>query len=194
MINITPSILYKVIISVRKMNPDEIRNLIDEQPYQFTKEDIPNPRINIYEREALHSWCYLTPAMYWIKRWKSEPPEALRHDPSISDNFGDTCAMYWIATCEDDVPIYLRHDPTVRNMNGYTCAMYWIKYRKCDVPIYLRHDPAIQTIIGETCAMLWIKLRKYDYVPKYLQHDDNIKTIKGETCNALNNGLEVAYK
>lgn len=65
------------------MLEDEIRTIIDRCPYYFTEEDIPNPTIKVYYNKASY-FCgnqWKTPAMYWIRRWQTEPPETLRHDP-----------------------------------------------------------------------------------------------------------------
>lgn len=50
------------------MEPDEIRRIIERCPYDFTKEDVPNPEMEI----KIYSLIYKTPAMLWIERWKSE--------------------------------------------------------------------------------------------------------------------------
>lgn len=75
------------------MQPEEIKSIIDRIPYNFTDEDVPDPTIKIRVSYFM-SPLICTPAVYWIIKWKSLPPDALLHNPTITDSDGKTCAMY----------------------------------------------------------------------------------------------------
>ena len=121
----------------------EIEHIINTCPYNFSKEEVPNPTIILQENIWFPDF-HSTPAMLWIIRWKSEPPEVLRHDPAIQSFCGYTCAMIWIVCVNTEPPEWMRHDPTIITNNiGETCEMLWIRYCNGDVPEYLRQNKKI---------------------------------------------------
>ena len=151
----------------------EIEHIINTCPYNFSKEEVPNPTIILQENIWFPDF-HSTPAMLWIIRWKSEPPEVLRHDPAIQSFCGYTCAMIWIVCVNTEPPEWMRHDPTIITNNiGETCEMLWIRYCNGDVPEYLRHDTSIKNPVGETSDILWSKYRNSD-VPEYLRQNKKI--------------------
>ena len=58
----------------------------------------------------------MTIAMSSITVHRKDPPERMRHDPTIKDNYGNTIAMYWIEYVRTDPPEWMRYDPTIKNM------------------------------------------------------------------------------
>lgn len=147
-------------------------------PYYFTEEDIPNNLKRIY-----YEYDYITPAMLWIRRRRTLPPDTLLHNPEISSLSGnETCAMFWLIHCDGNVPKILRHSPNIKDAYGFTCMMWWIACRGDDVPRYMRHDPAIQDNEGYTCAIKWIgKYRTRP--PRYLLYAKIRERINGLSDN-----------
>ena len=74
-----------------------------------------------------------TPAMKWIMCEKTEPPDWMRYDSSLEDDFGDTLATYWIEFVKTEPPEWMRYDEI-----GYTLAAYWIKFVETEPPKWMR--------------------------------------------------------
>ena len=45
--------------------------------------------------------------------------------------------MIWVYTVRTDPPEWMRHDPTIQDKYGRNLAMFWIKYIKTEPPEWM---------------------------------------------------------
>ena len=134
------------------MKIEEAIDIIDRCPYDFDEDEIEfDPSELTWHDHFEDRTC----AMEWISVWKTLPPRALLHDPSIQTSSGMTCAMYWIYDIRQVPPQCLIHNPSIQDHDGMTCAMTWIRLLRTVPPQCLIHDPSIQNNDEMTCADIW---------------------------------------
>lgn len=88
-------------------------------------------------RNGINSKGY-TLAQWWIINMKTNPPEYLRHDPTIQGKFGNTAYMIWIQILHTEPPAWMRHAADITNYMGDTAELVWYKFSLLPVPPYIK--------------------------------------------------------
>ena len=52
--------------------------------------------------------------------------------------YGETLAMIWIKNDKTEPPEWMRHDPTIQNKYGYTLAILWIDRVRTEPPEWMK--------------------------------------------------------
>jgi hypothetical protein len=150
----------------------------------------PNMVINplVRDREGT------TPAMYWIRKHKTEPPVELRHASTVVDVYGRNLTMFWIKYVKTEPPQWIfgtnldhgsmRCEATFTDNDNRTPAMYWIKATRTDVPLYLRHSSLMMDCQLMTLSMIWVKYVKTD-PPQWMRHNPELRTLLRATIASV---------
>ena len=110
-----------------------------------------------------------TYAQTWVLYRKSDPPEYLRHDPTILSNTGNTIFMIWLYSVHTEPPEWMRHNPNIKNYNGDTAEIVWHKFCK---------DPIPPKYIRTNDKSKYIELLCYDdYECNLLSFKDQVKML-----------------